>query len=89
MFFFQFYKKRILWLCDEFYNENCKFVLCDEGKKVCRFHKLLLKFEEIMENDLFLDEEKFREIIDLKFFDGNTLDDVIDFFIFSAKDFVN
>ena len=42
-----------------------------------------------MENCLFLDQEKFREIIDLKFFDENTLDDVIDFFIFSAKDFVN
>ena len=61
----------------------------DEGKKVCRFHKLLLKFEEIMENDLFLDKEKFWEIIDLKFLDRKALDDVINFFIFSAKDFVN
>ena len=42
-----------------------------------------------MENDLFLDKEKFWEIIDLKFLDRKVLDDVINFFIFSAKDFVN
>ena len=70
VFFYHFFKKTILWLSEDFCNKNHKFVLCDERKRVCHFHKLLLKFEKIIENDLCFDKEKLWEIIDLKFFDG-------------------
>ena len=43
---------------EDFCDKNHNFVLYDERKKVCRFHKLLFRFKEIMENDLSFRQKK-------------------------------
>ena len=56
-------------------------------KKICNQHKLLIKFNEIMNNQFFDEKVKCEEFLNLCYFDKQTLIELIDFFYFSNKDF--
>ena len=66
--FYSFYLKTINWLCENYSNEQvCELVICYENKyerlnnhhveKICRPHNLLLKVNEIMQNNNFSDKK--------------------------------
>ena len=73
---FTFFKKTIKWLGEYFFNEKIEFVIseCDkhsevsnnvEIEKVCRYHKLLIKFNEIMNSQFFNERKKRDEFLNL------------------------
>ena len=55
-------------------------------KKICYQHKLLIKFNEIMNNQFFDEKVKCEEFLNLYYLDKQTLIELIDFFDFSNKD---
>ena len=93
---FCFYKTRIKWLCQNFFNEKLATIFCaakdgnwetvdDEStEKIYRCHEPFLKFNAIMNNDF--DEKKFEEIFNLYEIRKETFIDVIEFFDFCSKD---
>lgn len=67
--FYSFYLKTINWLCANFFNEQvCEIGVCYENKyeclnnhdteKICWPYNLLLKVNEIMQNNNFSDRKK-------------------------------
>ena len=54
--------------------------------KICSYHKLLLKVNNIMKNDFLSKEKKCQEFFDLYNFDKETFINLIDFFYFNTKD---
>ena len=58
----------------------------EEMKKNCGFHKLLIKFKDIMSSKFLTEEKKCEELLDLYNFDKETFIELIDFFDFSNKD---
>ena len=72
---FTFFKKTIKWLCEYFFNEKIEFIISECDKhfevsnnvefEVCRYHKLLIKFNEIMNNQFFNERKKHDEFFNL------------------------
>ena len=61
---FKFFTKTIKWLGGTFFNEKLETMIChhdnfieisnnEQMKKNCYYHKLLIKFNEIMNNQFF------------------------------------
>ena len=63
-----FFTKTIKWLCQKFFIEKLEMIICqydnfveisnnEQMKKICNYHKLFIKLNEIMNNQFF-DEKK-------------------------------
>ena len=62
-------------------NSGVNIVLDDDITKIIRFHHLLLlKLNEIMLDERLAEEKKCVEFINLKYFDKDTLENIIDYF---------
>lgn len=66
---YTFYKRTIRWLCENFYNQKLMVTICEYDEnieisnneqltKICKYHKLLIKFNDVMKNDFFSEEQK-------------------------------
>ena len=97
LFLYKFFSKKIKWLCENFYNEKLKLVYCEYGgkieevneenmKKICRYHKILMKVNDIKKNDFLSKEKKCNEFLNLQFYDKETFINLIELFDFSTKD---
>ena len=66
--------------------QNDKFVEIsnnEQMKKICNYHKLLIKFNEIMNNHFLDKKKKSEEFLNLYYRDKETFIELIDFFDFS------
>lgn len=61
---YTFYKRTIRWLCENLYSlilmviiceydENMEILNSEQPKKICKYHELLIKFNDVMKNDFF------------------------------------
>ena len=55
-------------------------------KKISGYHKLLIRFGEIMNNESFFKEKKCEEFSNLQYYDKETLIELVIFLNFSCKD---
>lgn len=71
-----------------FCKHDKKIIIFVEEKlnKICSYHKLLLKVNNIMKNDFLSKEKKCQEFFELYNFDKETFINLIDFFYFNTKD---
>ena len=90
---YKFYKETITWLIESFdekkeiklvvYKQNSSVnIVFDENLiRIIRFHHLLLlKLNEIMLDERLTEEKKCAEFLNLKYFDKDTFENIIDYF---------
>ena len=73
LFLYNCFKMEIRRLCAKFYNKKLEIIFCEyndnlkilneeEMKKKCGYHKLLIKFNDIMSNNFLSKEKRFQRI---------------------------
>ena len=90
---YKFYKETITWLIESFdekkeiklvvYKQNSSVnIVFDENlTRIIRFHRLLLlKLNQIMLDERLTEEKKCVEFLNLKYFDKDIFENIIDYF---------
>ena len=94
----EFYKRTITWLIESFdenqdtrlvvykQSSDMKIVFDDDITRIIRFHcLLLLKLNKIMLDEQLAEEKKCAEFLNLKYFDKDTFENIIDRFEQNCK----
>lgn len=86
-----FFVRIIRWLCENFYNEKLEIIFCEYDdrieilnnehiERICAYHKVLVKFNDVMKNDFLNEEKKCDGALHLY------ETELVDFFYFCKKD---
>ena len=94
----EFYKRTITWLIESFdenqdtrlvvykQSSDMKIVFDDDITRIIRFHcLLLLKLNKIMLDERLTEEKECAEFLNLKYFDKDTFENIIDRFEQNCK----
>ena len=94
----EFYKRTITWLIESFdenqdtrlvvykQSSDMKIAFDDDITRIIRFHcLLLLKLNKIMLDERLAEEKKCAEFLNLKYFDKDTFENIIDRFEQNCK----
>ena len=94
----EFYKRTITWLIESFdenqdtrlvvykQSSDMKIVFDDDITRIIRFHcLLLLKLNKTMLDERLTEEKKCAEFLNLKYFDKDTFENIIDRFEQNCK----
>ena len=66
-----------LWI-----NENIEIVNKTQLEKICKYHNLLVKFNDVMKKDILSEEQKSNTILNVPETGKKTFCELVDFFIF-------
>ena len=96
-FYNSFFQRTICWLCENFFHEKVIMIICKDADeietldneqmdKICSYHKLLIKLNDVMKNDFLTKQQKCDGVLDLFEMDKRTFGELVDFFYFCTKD---
>ena len=71
---YKFFKSTIRWLCENFHNQKLVVIICEYDEnieilnnkqmdKIVKYHKLLVKFNDMIKNNFLMEEQKSDAIL--------------------------